>query len=542
MGIAQRALGQYTEAIATFKAGHGFALPKDRVTFDRHIEDTTLAQALSAREAKLQEANSASGDAADRALKMIELGCSKFQHSALDPKGFMVGAEMMGAVIETELHQDFFRLRGGVGLFRDVPTFRATLQEMATSGAGTPPAATAEGDGTIDAVRAAVKLLVTAIRGNEASRREFVQRGQSDVEMLVSMIASRHLGLVADALRLTSELAESPRVTESLLKATGAKAVPVIVAAIVGAGGTGESAAAAAVAEPGLAALAKLSKLPAGSRGVCAEFPQSLGPYLQGQLEGVATAAKAVTAMMSLAGDPAVRARLADPTAVKLLAARIADPKVDVVEVPNTLGLLCNLCLEAPARELLQHADMVEVVLSLLQSGTSAVVARSAQLVSRLCTSAQFAGQLVGGNGLARLIRAKRTKDEFDEEILDAAVRTMTKCLRLVPAARGVVNECGGIIMLLPALKAQSAALIGNAALCIADLAQDKSSCAAVADSTVVADLLGLARKDKSAMTENCAIALSRLAAGHPAHLARLRSLDGFEVLHSRAPGSVKST
>ena len=53
------------------------------------------------------------------------------------------------------------------------------------------------------------------------------------------------------------------------------------------------------------------------------------------------------------------------------------------------------------------------------------------------------------------------------------------------------------------------------------------------------ADLLNIARKEKSKLTENCAIALARLASGHPEHIARLRQLGGFEVLHSRSPVAV---
>ena len=57
---------------------------------------------------------------------------------------------------------------------------------------------------------------------------------------------------------------------------------------------------------------------------------------------------------------------------------------------------------------------------------------------------------------------------------------------------------------------------------------------------TVVTDLLNLARRDKSKLTENCAICLARLASGHPEHIARLRQLGGFEVLHSRSPKQQK--
>lgn len=530
MGVAQCALGKYEQAIATFKTGRGFSTGKERPVFDRYIDDTKLAQELSMREEKLKNAKAET----EEVLKVIELGCSKLEHSNVDPKTLKSDLEGLSSVIATELHQDFFRLRGGMKLFRSVTSFKSLLLIAVESDRST---VTEDGRAiAIGVVCSATQLMVTATRANEASRREFLQGDSANVGVLASMISTSHIQVVTNALKLAAELSQSSRVCETLLAATNPKIVPTIVSAIVTSNLDEEVESVAF--DMGIAALVNLSKLPRGGQGVAAEVNGKLGVFLRDQLETRSTASRAITAMMSLVGNAASRSRLADPATLERLIAVVTSPKRDIMTLPNALGLLCNLSLEADARERLQEAKFVSEVITLLQCNSSAVVSRVAQLISRLCVNTKFAEGLLLSGDLKLLIQAKRTKDEFEEEIFDAVVRTMTKCLRFCPDSRAAVADCGGITMLMPALRGTSASLIGNAALCIADLAQDAALCASVADTTIVADLLGLARKEKSGMTENCAIALSRLAAGHPTHLARLRQLDGFEVLHSRAPKS----
>eukprot|EP00038_Savillea_parva_P005027 m.146114 g.146114 ORF g.146114 m.146114 type:complete len:670 (+) comp11642_c5_seq1:625-2634(+) len=586
-GIAERALGRYSEAVASFKAGRGYSVGKDRLMFERHIEDTELAQQLAEREAKLMK-EAERGDGADTTFQAIELACSKFQHSALNARAFAVGADMVAAAITTEAHRDFFRLRGGTTLLHSAPTVKDCIAhvirasssdtntntsiDMGKHKATTQPNPhTGEENTPTDAaaaVSAALRLLLKAVDGNEASRRDVVRRGKPDACLLASLLASAARDVAMQALCLMAALVESPRVGETLLKVSDPPIVPSVVHAILRGDTsvtTGTPPTPTAVVKDtradgaGVAVLAALARLPGGSRRVGEAMVTTLGPWLVSQLDTPEPApSRAVGHMMTLVGDAHVRSWLAAPSTVQRLVHRavaLASPPPppaaaasgrcaaqDTVDMDmdaalgNTLGLLCNVCLEARAQSELQQPAIVRHVTALLQHRVPAVVARAAQLLSRLCTSATFATQLVTSGSLACMIKARRIQGPHEEEILDAVVRTMTKCLRMAEGARPVVNDCGGISMLLPALKASSPALIGNAALCIADLAQDKDSCAAVADTTIVADLLTLARGDKSAMTENFVIALSRLAAGHPAHLARLRSLDGFEVLHARAP------
>jgi hypothetical protein len=83
---------------------------------------------MSQREAQLESVTSSSLSAAaggggsgddgssggDSALRVIELGCSQFLHSELEPHALAAAAECVAAVVVTQLNQDFFRLRGGL--------------------------------------------------------------------------------------------------------------------------------------------------------------------------------------------------------------------------------------------------------------------------------------------------------------------------------------------------------------------------------------------------------------------------------------------
>lgn len=79
--------------------------------------------------------NGEGGSQADGALRAIELGCSRFLHSALDAAALATAAECICAVISTQLHQDFFRLRGGLRVLRD----SEATQECVSAVAGSPP-------------------------------------------------------------------------------------------------------------------------------------------------------------------------------------------------------------------------------------------------------------------------------------------------------------------------------------------------------------------------------------------------------------------
>lgn len=87
----------------------------------------------------------------DGALRAIELGCSRFLHSALDAVALATAAECISAVISTQLHQDFFRLRGGLRVLRDSEATQACVSVVVGSPTTT-ESTRAAGDSTASAL------------------------------------------------------------------------------------------------------------------------------------------------------------------------------------------------------------------------------------------------------------------------------------------------------------------------------------------------------------------------------------------------------
>jgi len=204
------------------------------------------------------------------------------------------------------------------------------------------------------------------------------------------------------------------------------------------------------------------------------------------------------------------------------------------------LGLVNNLGLEAAGCAYIQQQPVVDAVVGLLEIATGDVYARAALIIARVTSTKSVAARVLALNAIptmVELIEAQvGVKEKENLEFLNAAARTAVKLVQLDPSAKKVVANDRCIKAWLKLLANKDEKVSGNAALCISECCKDAQVCADLASTTVVADLLKIARKDKSKLTENCAIALARLASGHPDHKARLRQLGGFEVLHSRAP------
>jgi len=189
--------------------------------------------------------------------------------------------------------------------------------------------------------------------------------------------------------------------------------------------------------------------------------------------------------------------------------------------------------LHPEAAEFLQGALFTAFVAELF--GLSSVVkVRAATLLCRLVTQEAYVDGLVASGLLSTLTRLQVHAD-FELEYADVFARIVIKCAKVSPKAREFCIDEDVMAIFVPLLKGKHSKTIGNVALGIAELANSKPVCARLVGSTVVADLMLHARKEKTQITENCAVALARLAAGDPAHLLRLKQLDGMEVIHSRS-------
>ena len=137
---------------------------------------------------------------------------------------------------------------------------------------------------------------------------------------------------------------------------------------------------------------------------------------------------------------------------------------------------------------------------------------------------------------MGRMHDAPLISPENKDSAADGVAKLLTRCVQGSAAGKAEVVAGNGAACLTALVHRELGAVVGNASLCLAELARDPAVCVSLKDTDVVAVLLNHARKDKSKATENCAIALARLASGCPEHLTRLKQLKGLEVLHHRNP------
>lgn len=537
-GIALRSLGEYGKAVDSFKQGRKL-VPKDqRKTFDRHIDECAVAQKIAASEQQLTSALE-SGEH-DDAIKAIERGASRLALPALKPAEYLAATGELIRQLRTPIHQDLFRLRKGMRLVADAALCVAYVASLGK---------TATGDATELHMQAACtsatfRVLAAAAKGNEAACRELFKDGAKDAMIMASILAHGAEAVRAECLAALMVAVESAQVRRTLAQPSCEDLVVGLINAFESPQATVRSRVDAAVC------FSFLSTEPVFQARCRRLFAEEVYPQLGGLLDmGGALAEAGLLALTNLAGDAAIRRQLADDDVLSELFGFVEGWSHNVLTgtahagvnhaavLYKLLGLLMNVTIEPAAMPVLQQPASLDCVIALLDYSTESVFARAAALIARACTSKLVAEHLVFHGGAQRLIELAEAYPD-DPDFLDAVARTAAKMVPLYPASRGVVASERALRIWCKMLLNKSEKVVGNAALCISECAKDQQVCMELVGTTVVADLLKLARRDKSKLTENCAIALARLASGHPEHIGRLRQLGGFEVLHSRAPKS----
>eukprot|EP00041_Stephanoeca_diplocostata_P031551 m.985402 g.985402 ORF g.985402 m.985402 type:complete len:756 (-) comp23982_c2_seq18:1289-3556(-) len=562
-GLAKRALGEYAEAQQSFKTARSLASKAQLGTIDRHVEDTTLAHELALRHSRLQAATlpptekvrgthdspgGAAGTLADgnqhEAFKVIELGCAKLLTSVLPPRDAVACCALLGECLAGELPQDLFRLRKGTRILVENATCKAWL---------TAPSRGENAD-AVPLVSAALRLLRVAAVNNEASRRDIVEAPQRAL-LLDLLHKSSDASLIVPALELLREVGASDRVRDTFRKVCATEGC--VVHAIFHAVREGHQSYKASAARGWSICSAGINTLSVFLthdmlRSRACQLVHEDNSLLDMLFELARThecALAVLSLLSSLSADTALRQALGTQAVVQRLLdlstlyATRETAAWGPTATANLFGVLGNISLDAGAQDNLHNLSSVQKIMKPIRANnTEAVTARALMLLSRLCTKPEFVDMLIANDFLETILSVRISgTGEIACQAEDARTKIMTKCLKLRrEASHAMIGAQRGISTLKDLLQWPSASLVGNVALCIAELATRKDACAAVADTTIVADLLNVARKDKNKSTENCAIAIARLAAGHPRHLARLRELGGIEVLHHRAPKDIK--
>lgn len=588
-GIALRSMGDYAEAIKSFKQAKKLAPKDQKRTMDRHIDETEVAQgiaqseievgkALEAEEEEQQqqqqqeyEQHSGSGGggsggdggdggsrgggggggkAKESAFKIIERGTSKLALPALRAAEYASTAGQLITTISNPMHQDLFRLRKGTRLLTVSPTCKNYVQDLAlvhsaktakkAQKAQLSPAAVLNAACTV----ATLRLLGVAVRRNEASCRDLFKAGAKDVELFTALIADGTAvqGAVVTTLNAA---AGSPFVRRLFAQEASAPLVAALLAIVADE---------KASLQLRLEAVLAYSLLPADEsfrKRYRAEFATGILPTLLALLsQNPQLADGALLALTNFCAEDVFRRKMAATDSISELfvfanrwAADLQTStdskqakKVKAAALHTLLGLVQNLGLEPAGCAYIQQQSNIDSVIGLLSISIGDVYARAAMLIARVTTVKSVADRVVALGAIQTMAGLIEAAEEDNIDFFNATARTAVKLVQLDPSTKSVVASERCIKVWLKLLGNKDSKVCGNAALCISECCKDAQVCMELATTTVVADLLLLARKDKSKLTENCAIALARLASGHPDHKARLRQLGGFEVLHSRAP------
>lgn len=262
----------------------------------------------------------------------------------------------------------------------------------------------------------------------------------------------------------------------------------------------------------------------------------------------------------------------------------------DAAWAEAALAVLTNAALDAAARPLLQAPAVLVALDAFTRSATPQVcrpllfifcrtarflplppqgardaqtVARAVTLLSRVCVT-PAACDALAATTLPRLVQAlvAGAEDNAAPLLWGPLARLFVLVQQHSAAGRAVIGQKDAVLAAATAwLRPAPAAGLpstaaGNAALWLAEQARAADVCAWLAPTDVVAWLLALAKRDKSQEQENAAIALARLAQGHPVraglvlasssrqrpsflapaqkHLEQLRAQRGLEILHAR--------
>lgn len=320
-----------------------------------------------------------------------------------------------------------------------------------------------------------------------------------------------------------------------------------------------------------------------GKQAMAAVWADAATPACFGALLASASGAvaeKAVVTLGNMCADAALRQAIASHEALLagLLRALTGSPgaagpgqaPAPAPEEPSSLQLAAattvfNVVFDAAGQHYVAaQPDQVAAVYAMLGSPSPAMRTRAAGIVARVakvpagagalrrlgciakmaalcssvlaardasCSGAGAGAAAAPGGGSAASSAAEAACDA----VLDAAVRTLT--ILTTPddaAAAQELAAAGGVATLLQlaATKGLGEALLGNAALCVANLARYKEHLPLLQRADAVAPLVKVAYEGKgNTASKNAAIALARMA-HDPAMLERLRELHGVEIIY----------
>ncbi|XP_011759659.2 tetratricopeptide repeat protein 12 isoform X8 [Macaca nemestrina] len=198
------------------------------------------------------------------------------------------------------------------------------------------------------------------------------------------------------------------------------------------------------------------------------------------------------------------------------------------------LGLMMNLCLQAPFVSEVWAVEVSRRCLSLLNSQDGGILTRAAGVLSRtLSSSLKIVEEALQAGVVKKMMKFLKTGGETASRY---AVKILAICTNSYHEAREeVIRLDKKLSIMMKLLSSEDEILVGNAALCLGNCMEVPNVASSLLKTDLLQVLLRLAGSDtqKTAVQVNAGIALGKLCTAEPRFAAQLRKLHGLEILNS---------
>nr|XP_037861122.1 tetratricopeptide repeat protein 12 isoform X4 [Chlorocebus sabaeus] len=198
------------------------------------------------------------------------------------------------------------------------------------------------------------------------------------------------------------------------------------------------------------------------------------------------------------------------------------------------LGLMMNLCLQAPFVSEVWAVEVSRKCLSLLNSQDGGILTRAAGVLSRtLSSSLKIVEEALQAGVVKKMMKFLKTGGETASRY---AIKILAICTNSYHEAREeVIRLDKKLSIMMKLLSSEDEVLVGNAALCLGNCMEVPNVASSLLKTDLLQVLLRLAGSDtqKTAVQVNAGIALGKLCTAEPRFAAQLRKLHGLEILNS---------
>ncbi|KAK7092856.1 tetratricopeptide repeat protein 12-like [Littorina saxatilis] len=519
IGRAHVALKQYQQARDSYNKVLTVDPKKDSLVHE-YLGEVDRAEAASSAEEKAKEMFDAGDTEAQSLVHVLE----KLKKPDQVPMYYSGGFRVLASIMTTEENQTQFRVNGGLHLLQ-------THNVLSRCLSASPQSITKE---ERDVMTSAFDMMTQACKNSDVNQEQLLkQEGlpHSLLHMLSACVKGQAKAMKTAILTLLYTISQSHHGRSVILQNVDVHRLVSTLFDLIRTNKT--------YAENAASVLNNLS-LEKKFRGTMREKVEEILPSFEELLKDAgsksAVVSMCISTMMNLANDKIVRTNLACRRSLWLASEELlvrTSTSTDKELLESVLGLLVNITAEPTAtlREFGQR--MCGHCRSLLPSEASgeSIPQRALTVMGNILPHSVPAVEWICDHGGTVLLLGYMESDK--PALVKHSLKCLTALTQFNETARKTVVENKGIPALAQLLNTKDEGNVGNAALCLSHCTQVAGVCSWLAQTDIVKATLIWARDGKkSAVQQNCAILLAKLAQGDPKNLERLRELHGIQILH----------